>query len=197
MAGLHRALFAAAALGLVGACDVRSGGPLSYTGPDAPGTGPVSLGTQPPGDAVTAVTARLRAAGLDVLSVDPDAGTIRVGTGSDALVDCGTLTQRIDGRVAEIPGTAPSAVLFAFDQPGDILVREARVRSTATIRIASGGTTTATIAEAHAVTLSQSSPATGRTLWRESLEFTGTASARFADGTRCTSSGALRGIVSG
>jgi hypothetical protein len=156
----------------------------------------VSLGTQAPGDAVAAVAARLSFAGLDV-SVNSGAGTIRVATNVDALVDCGTFTQRIDGRVAEFPGSAPSAVIFAFDQPGDILVREARVRSTATISIAGGDTTTATISESHAVTLSQTSPASGRTLWRESLEFTGTASASFADGTRCRSSGALRGIVSG
>ena len=141
--------------------------------------------------------ARLRAAGMSVLSVNRGAGTIRVASNGDPLVDCGTFTQRLDNRVAQFPGSAPGAVIFAFDQPGDILLREARVRSTATIRISGGTTTTATIAERHAVTLSHTSPATGRTLWRESFEFTGTESARFADGTTCSSSGALRAIVSG
>ncbi len=134
---------------------------------------------------------------MDVLSVNSAAGTIRLATEGAALVDCGTFTQRIDGRVAEFPGSAPNAVIFAFDQPGDILVREARIRSTATIRIAGGGATSAVIAESHAVTLSQVSPASGRTLWRETIEFTDTGTARFADGTTCRSSGALRGIVSG
>lgn len=196
MRRLRPVLFVAA-FGLLAACDIRTGGLLSYMPPGTPDTGAVSLGSQPRGEAVTGVAARLRAAGIDVLSVSRGAGIIRVATTSDRLVDCGTYTQRLDNRAARFPGSARSAALFAFDQPGDILVREARVRSTATIRIAGGASAAATISESHVVTLSHVSPATGRTLWRERLSFTDTRSARFADGTTCASSGALRDIVSG
>lgn len=196
MRRLRPALFVAA-LGLLAACDVRTGGLLSYMPPNTPPAGAASLGSLPTGEAVAMAAARLRAAGIRVLSVNRGTGTIRVSGNADQLVDCGTYTQRLDNRLARFPGSVRSAVLFAFDQPGDILVREARVRSTATIRIAGGTTATATVAEAHVVTLSHTSPATGRTLWRETLNFTDAGSARFADGTTCASSGRLRDIVSG
>lgn len=174
----------------VAGCAVQQDG-LRLRPPERSPGSQVALETTTTAAGVEAVVGRLRAAGLTVTSASPATGRIAVRASDSSLVDCGTFVQTIDRTSATFEGTAPVAAIFDFNQPGDLMLREAATDSRATIVVAPG---VASVAETHRVTLRHRSPR-GGVVWSQTETFDRDSAARFADGTVCVSSDRLREII--
>lgn len=168
---------------------------LDFTRPEPPADVSVSLGGASASAAANAVSDRLRAAGMNVTSVNATTGTVLAWSDDSALVNCGEVTQTLDGNRATFPGNAPTAVVFAFGQPGDIVLREVATETWIEIGIVPGAGSTAVVGEVHKVTIRHLSADRSQTVWSQTESFDGRSVATFSDGTSCTSSGAVRGLL--
>ncbi|TCO72041.1 hypothetical protein [Rhodovulum euryhalinum] len=175
------------------ACAMGPGdGRLGYVAPRASDTSGVGIEAQSPAEAARLVAERLRAGGLTVTSVRPASGRVAARASDASLVDCGSFLQRAYGNTSRFAATAPLAVVFADDQPGGMVRREARVASRVHLSTGDGSVR---IAERHRVTLRQLSADGGRVLWSETRDFTESGPVRFSDGTTCLSSGRVAALL--
>ena len=176
---------------LAGCTDIDTPSSNPGSAPNAP----VDLGAGSLDQAVAKVTARLTAGGYRVLSTDAGAGIVTAATGAAAAIDCGTIRQTYNGTQGAFAGTAGRAVVFAANMPGGLVLREVETSSRVTVRVQAGKTNTALIGERHKVQISQHTANGSRLVWTETQEFDGQSRVRFADGTTCGSSGAIRKIL--
>lgn len=170
----------------------RMGDDIAYVAPVAVGGGPLVLAVKGDQDgALRTIATALRRAGFQIDNLDPAAGEVRATSRSRDLVTCGELTQSVRDTEARISGTAPLAAIFDASAPGGILRREVRVATEVTLRIAEDKADTATLDERQIVTLRRLTADGGTVLSSQTLAAARGEVMTFADGTVCTSSGAL------
>ena len=164
---------------------------LSVSGPTTASASLVDLPSEPVSQSAATVEARLRAAGVGVTAIDRENGFILARTSDPSFVDCGEISEVVNGTRQTYPGNAPRLVLS--DLSGGTRVRTLSVDTSAGIGITEGVTNSVVIRQEHRVTLTIQSG--GETTLLETREFTERGFARFADGTTCRSSDAMNRAV--
>ncbi len=182
---------------LLAACEVPANGPLSYQPPEADAATTVSLGSDTLDNAVAAVSGRLAAAGVTVLSAGKSSGLIRARANSMAFLDCGQITQRSQKTTARFPGNSERAVLVAADFPAGLVLRELSAKNSFDIQIVPRDVVTANISQSHELRGSTGTVDRSELLWRVRQVVSDNSVVTFPDQTKCTSSDAIATIIRG
>jgi hypothetical protein len=165
---------------------------ISYAPPVRTASGPMVLTVDVDrGRALQSIATDLQRAGFEIKSQDPTKGEIVARSGRQYLVNCGVMTQTVQGTAATINGAAPLAAIFEAGVPSGVLRREVRVATDVTVRIADDNASKATLDEKQTVTIRRLTADGGTVLSSQTLEAVKGDAMMFSDGTVCTSSGKL------
>ncbi len=167
-----------------------------YEPPNRSAVNSVALDQVEGSGSVSAIAARLAAAGLTVVSSDPAAGRIRARATSSAFIDCGRFTQEFAGNRSALPANASRSILFVDGFPGGVVRRRVQTSSEFDIRVKPGAGRVE-IGESHRIHIEIRTVDGSRLLQEERQVATGAAPARFSGGVDCRPSGAIAEIIAG
>jgi hypothetical protein len=159
--------------------------------------GAVTIAQPSRAQAVAAVSARLRGAGMRVVAANPRTGMVVARSSGAGLVDCGTFTQSARGNVTRFPAHAARAAIFDPSQQGQLVLREVSVRSQVTVQVGSAAPFAASSEASHEVRVSQKPVAAPAKGWRQDIRFGKGVSAPFPDGVICVDNGRLADMIGG
>ncbi|MGB5557096.1 MAG: hypothetical protein WBN04_03685 [Paracoccaceae bacterium] len=196
----RRKIVSLAALGaalLLSACEAPGDRPLTYRPPAPDATMTVGLGADTLKNSVATVSHRLSKAGVKVLSANKSSGLIRARAKDMVFLDCGRITQKSRGTIAQFDGNSDRAVIVAEDFPAGLVLREISAKNTFDILVLPGDVNTARIKQTHALRARTSTADRSRVYWTDRQIVSDDSVVIFPDHTKCTSSDVIASIVRG